>query len=404
MKSLGPQIKVAVVGTGPAGLMAADVLCSAGLQVFLFDKKSGPGRKLLIAGSSGLNVTFNASPQKFAEYYGEFSHHMASALELFSPLSWLKFINELGIETFLGTSGRYFVKGLKASNLLRTWMRRLHDKKVETFFKTEVVDFSLNKAGHVQICLRKENENQELNFDAVVFALGGGSYEEKEKPLRWPNIFSKKFLSFEEFTASNVGFEVAWPENFLKEANGLPLKNIVVHSPKGSKQGDLMITGYGLEGTPIYFVGQSGEIFLDLKPDLDEPAILSRIEKSKKNLSPIRQAKKNLNLSPAALALIFHLTPPAEMTNASVLAGRIKCFPVTLGSPRSLEEAISSKGGLSFEELTSDLMVKKFPGIFVAGEMLNWDAPTGGFLIQGCVSQGYSAAQGVLRFLNSKRP
>jgi predicted flavoprotein YhiN len=236
--------------------------------------------------------------------------------------------------------------------------------------------------------------------------LGGASYEPTENPLHWPKIFTTKAIPFTPFTPSNVGYEVGWTPAFLKEAEGLPLKDIVLTTHKGKRQGELVITRYGIEGTPVYFVGTPGPALIDLKPGLTAEAVLGKLKAVKENLSPNRRIKKQLGLSPAAQALVFHLMPRAILEDRSLiqLAHTIKAFPIELLSPRPLEEAISSKGGVSMKALDERLMLKKYPGIFLAGEMLDWDAPTGGFLIQGCVTQGFCAGLGINHYLKSPRP
>ena len=203
-----------------------------------------------------------------------------------------------------------------------------------------------------------------------------------------------------DFKSSNAGFEVDWPEGFLKEAEGQPLKNIILTSPLGTRKGELVVTNYGLEGTPIYAIGKSGKIFLDLKPDFTVSEIASKLgSKTKENLSPLRRIKKHLKLCEASNALLFHFTTTEQRSDLLQMTKLIKHFPIVLKGPRPLDEAISSSGGLSWNELNENFMLKKYPGVFAAGEMLDWDAPTGGFLIQGSVSQGYAAGLGMLEYI-----
>lgn len=364
--------------------MAADVVSARGVPVVMFEKNRVPGRKLLIAGSSGLNITHDCPLEELPGYYGEQAEAMRPILAAFPPSRWLEFVESLGIETFKGTSRRYFVRGLKASKLLRAWMRKLAAQGVEFRYGKVFRDFECLPGG-----VRVEFEDGSCEeFTAVILALGGASYE--KSPPRWPDTFRAKGLHVIPFQAANVGYQVAWPAAFLAEAEGLPLKNIALTTARGTRVGDLMVTRYGLEGTPIYTLGVSGPATLDLKPDLSAEQIYSRLSGSKENLSPLRRVRKSLNLSPAANALLFHL---AKETDLKSLAVSLKAFPLQLGDPQPIQEAISSSGGLDFSELTPNLMLRQFPGVFAAGEMLNWSAPTGGFLIQGCVSQGYVAGR-----------
>jgi uncharacterized flavoprotein (TIGR03862 family) len=369
--------------------MAADGLAQAGHDVTLFEKRKGLSWKLYIAGGSGLNISNSLPLDLFAKHYTGPANHWKTCLEAFGPKDWLQFIEEkLGIGTFLGTSQRYFVETMHAALLVRNWKRRLEELGVMIRLNTLCTDF------------RPMNQGWELlsqdaslgSFDALVFALGGGSYEKAEE-LRWPTMFTTKGISFQPFAPSNTGFEVAWPEAFLKEAEGQPIKNILFRSARGERKGDLVITRYGLEGTPIYFAGVSGLVHLDLKPDLSAEQIIERLQKTRENLSPMRRAQKFLQLSPGSKALLFHMTKAEATREIRTLAHLIKDFPLQLERPRPLSESISSSGGLLWENFDENLMLKSHPGIYCAGEMLDWDAPTGGFLIQACISQGHWISQ-----------
>jgi uncharacterized flavoprotein (TIGR03862 family) len=393
-------IRVGVVGTGPAGLMAADVLASKGVPVTLFEKRKGIGRKLLIAGSSGLNITNDLPLDEFVSHYTGSAGLWKRLIGRFTPADWIRFIEEMGIPTFKGTSGRYFVEDMKASRFLKAWRERLESQGVEFVLGREVSDFDFGKSG---VNLRLD-DGSERDFSAVCFALGGGSHEPQETPLRWPVIFRKKGLGFSEFVPSNVGFQVAWTEEFLKEAEGHPIKGVVLSSPRGKRQGEVVITRYGMEGTPVYFVGQTGRVTLDLKPDLTVEQIASRLAAVRENLSNIRRVKKQLKLDPAALALLFHFSPVEAVQGGDQLriSKIIKAFPLEFLDPRPLSESISSSGGLVTEELDENMMLRKCPGVFAAGEMLDWDVPTGGFLIQGCAAMGRAAGEGILRNFSEK--
>ena len=387
---------VAVIGSGPAGLMAAYVVSCAGYPVTIFDKKSGPGKKLLIAGSSGLNITYESPLEEFAEHY-ESARNFLETLRAFPPEKWLEFIHQLGIETFKGTSRRYFVEGMKASHLLKLWTAALVKNGAEIVLGRECTDFEVLDS-KVRIAF---SDGEPFDAQAVCFCLGGGSYEPKEIPLRWPDLFIKKKIKFVPFESSNVGFQVDWPEKFLQEAEGLPLKNIVLTSSKASRSGDAVITRYGIEGTPVYFAGTFGTVRIDLKPDLSAEQVLEKLRSVRENMSSIRRAKKTLKLCPAALALLFHLSP--ELQELPEFAASIKNFPLLLKEKQPLTEAISSSGGLDWSELDAGFGLKNYPGVFAAGEMLNWDAPTGGFWIQGCVSQGFVAGQEIVKYLGKMR-
>jgi uncharacterized flavoprotein (TIGR03862 family) len=356
--------------------MAASCLCARGHAVTLYERRPGLGRKLLIAGSSGLNITHEMPLEEFArQYSGSFGpDRMRPALEAFGPRDWIRFIEGLGIGTFKGTSRRYFVQGMKAAELLKAWTETLCAKIVTP-------------------SLLRFDGDLFRQFDATCLALGGGSYE--ETPPAWPDDFRALGIRVEPFAPSNSGYGVAWPAGFLAECEGRPLKNVALTTARGSRRGELMITRYGIEGTPVYAIGTTGPVRVDLKPDLELAEIERRMAASKENLSPLRRIKRFVKPSDEALALLFHGAPPEAQANGSRLARLLKAFPLDLLGPRPLAEAISSSGGVHADEIDERLMLRKLPGVFVAGEMIDWDAPTGGFLIQGCVSTGALAAAGI---------
>ncbi len=400
------RARFAVVGSGPAALMAAEVLAagSAGREgaVTVFEKRKAPGRKLLVAGSSGLNITYDApSLEEFVAFYGESGPRLRPMLQAFGPADWRRFIEGiLGIRTFKGTSRRWFVEaeGMKAAGLLKAWVNHLRALGVAFEFDRELTDFetnpmSLDAEGGTLLTFANGTQ---WRGDRAVLALGGGSWEPSEKPLRWPAIFKNRGISFRDFEPSNVGYQVTWPEGLVREADRKPIKNARLRTARGERGGELLITSYGLEGTPVYFAGCSGPARLDLKPDLDEAALLERLQGGKENLSPIRRVQKLAGLCEASRALMFHLTPESERGDLRALAHRIKNFPLELGAAQPLDEAISSAGGILWSELDSDLALVRAPSVHLAGEMVDWDAPTGGFLIQACVAQGAWAGKRAL--------
>lgn len=384
---------VAIIGSGPAALMLASTIADF-CEVKIFEKRPGPSRKLLIAGSSGLNISYDCPLNKFHEYYREGSSFLKPILEKFTRDDWFSFLKNLGIEVFLGSSKKYFVEGLSGAPLVKAWTEDLKKRNVQFFYQKELKDFEKKKN---QFILSFSDGTLETG-DALCLCLGGGSYE--EEIFTWPETLRSKGINVEDFKPSNMGFHVNFSETFLKEVEGESFKKIILTSSKGSKQGYLTITHYGLEGPPLYYFGELGTIHLDLKPDLSEEEILKRLEKSKENFSPMRRVQKYLNLDKASLALVFHVTPEEIKKDLKKLISRIKHFPIELVKERPLEEAISSKGGVDFYELDEFLMVKKIKGLFCAGEMINWDAPTGGFLIQACVSEGYVVGLGVKNLLS----
>lgn len=383
------SLRVAIVGTGPAGLMAAEVLSAQGFSLTLFEQRKGPSWKLYIAGSSGLNISNSLPLAAMLSHYTGPTPIWKTILEAFGPQEWLRFIeSELGLGTFLGTSQRYFVETMHAAALIRVWRRRLEQRGVSFCFDHSCTGLEASEEGW-----RLSFSGQPAqDFAAVGFALGGASYE-KSTPS-WPEIFLARGAQFNPFASSNAGYELAWPEALVQEAEGKPLKNIELSNARGKKRGDLILTAYGLEGTPIYFLGSRGAATLDLKPDLSLATVEAKLQrKTRENFSLLRRAPKALNLSPGAQALLFHLLPEPARRDPRLFAQHIKALPLELLRPRPLSESISSSGGVSWDSVTANLMLQNHPGIFLAGEMLDWDAPTGGFLIQACVSQGHWIGQ-----------
>jgi len=391
-------ISIAIVGSGPAGLMAATQLALSNqhtrLKIDLYEKRAGFGRKLLIAGSSGLNISHEHSLKDFSDHYeGWTADFWQKLLENFGPEEWIQFIEKkLGMETFLGTSQRYFVKEMKASNLLKLWIQFLESKGVTFHSNHELSDFSVENS-KVRLTFNKDQQKSTVVNHAALF-LGGGSWE-KEEPS-WVNLFRNKHISMIPFEPSNVGYEVEWNEKLLQECEGKPLKKIELHTRRGHKLGELVITRYGIEGTPVYFCGTSGPAHLDLKPDLTSAQVLEKLSKVKENLSPMRRVKRVLGLCEAAESLLFHHAPAEAKTDLPKMVEAIKRFPLDLKSPRPLMESISSRGGIALSEVSPSFELVKFPNIRCGGEMLDWDAPTGGFLIQACVSQGAAVARSLL--------
>lgn len=392
--------EIAIVGSGPAGLMAADYLATKGYKVVIFEKRGGIGRKLYIAGASGLNITNSAPLDEFASVYISNKPDLwTKVIRDFPPQAWIQFIEEkLEETTFLGTSGRYFVKSMTAAKLVKNWKKRLVSLGVTFKTSYDVVDLkpSTNlKSREISIYF---NDHEPYQADAIVLALGGGSYED-DLPLTWPDMLRSHQIEVSNFEPSNSGWHVNLPKEFFDEAAGQPLKNINFQSSRGAKLGDLVVTSYGLEGTPVYFLGEVGRAILDLKPDLTEDQVLSRLRKVKENFSPIKRVKKTLKLCQASEVLIYYFTKDHPELSLENLAKLIKNFPIELLSPRPLNESISSSGGVNLDEVSDDFMLHRLPGVFVAGEMLDFDAPTGGYLIQGCISTAVAMCQGVEKYL-----
>lgn len=386
--------RIAIVGGGPAGLFAAETAAHAGATVTLFDAKPSVGRKFLVAGRGGLNLTHAEPLELFISRYrgGPWNELIAG----FDPEALRAWARQLGVETFAASTGRVYPKELQGAQLLRRWVQRLRGLGVE---------FALH---HRWETLRP-GEPLELGFpagsyqaDAVVFALGGGSWPQTGSDGSWTNAFTRLGISVAPLRPANCGWEVAWPAPVLAAAEGLPLKNIAASAGDQRIEGELMITRYGLEGGPVYALGpvlrsmEKPLLRIDLKPSSNVEQLAKKLEGN-----PAR-APGSWRLAPAASALLQHYGG-AQLNSCSELAALAKGLPVPLTRPRPIAEAISSAGGVAWEELDPMLMLRKLPGVFVAGEMVDWEAPTGGYLLQGCFASGKQAALGAIEWIRKIR-
>lgn len=375
--------KIAIVGTGPAALMAATKLDPRLFEIHLFERRKSPGWKLLVAGSSGLNVTHGGEEKELHLFYRNRQKEMKVCLEHFTRSQWLHELESLGEAPYLGSSNRYLIANEKAAALLKRWVHTLEAAGAKFHFEAELegIDFSRHALLFQGI--------GKVAFDAILFAMGGPSWEKVPSP--WPKLFSN--FEFHPFEPSNAGYSISASPAFFEASHGLPIKGLRLTTSQGSKVGECMITRYGLEGTPIYTVGCPGVATLDLKPDLTEERLASRIG----NKAELFLARSKLSKGAEAMAKEF--LPNVANASPQAFAQNLKNLKISLLKPQPLTESISAKGGISWDELDENLMLKKAKGFFCAGEMVDWDAPTGGFLLQGSVSMGAVAANGIKQYL-----
>jgi hypothetical protein len=400
------KTRVAVVGCGPAGLMAATVLSEAGFAVDMFDAKGSAGRKFLVAGRGGLNLTHSEQAETFAGRYGNHAEIFKKLLAGFSPGHLRAWLLGLGVATFVGTSGRVFPKEANASDILKIWLAALDRRGVAFHYHHRWQGFAESGS---PLFLAENDLLFEFPAKGVILALGGASWPQTGSDGRWAPLVAAKGVHLTPFRPANCGVGVAWSDYFRSRFSGKPLKNLLLRCGEQQAVGDVMITTHGLEGGPVYALGgvirdrlekkNPVPLFLDLKRDLPQERLLEKLAQPRGKESLANFLRKAIHLTGPAYSLLREICSPEELENPALLAGKIKNLPVPINNTRPLAEAISSAGGIAFAELNTDLMLRKLPGVFVAGEMLDWEAPTGGYLLQGAFTTGYQAAQGLLKWL-----
>ncbi len=384
---------VLVIGGGPAGLHAADVASAAGARVVVCDAQHSIGRKFLVAGRGGLNLTHGEPVEHFPARYVDEPERWRDLLRDFGPAELRAWAADLGVETYVGTSGRVFPRGQKAAGLLRAWVRRSREKGVEFRTGSRLLNFA-RQENKWSVEFKTASDGFSVPADSVVLALGGASWPETGSDGAWPEILAAHGVDITPWRPANCGWEVDWPEELLARAEGLPLKNLTVRAGEESVSGELLVTRHGLEGGAIYRLGRTlrslGKpcLAVDFKPQLTVEAMRERIV----NLSTADEWFRAWKLSIAAIALLETMAPNDSHDRELAIA-RVKNFTVALRGPRPIAEAISSAGGVSWSELDETLMLRKLPGIFVAGEMIDWEAPTGGYLLQGCFATATRAGR-----------
>lgn len=386
---------ISIIGGGPAGLRAAEVAAEAGCRVHLFDAMPSVGRKFLIAGKSGLNLTNAQLFPAFIEEYRSHSFeptHWQEILEHFDNQALRHWAASLGIETFVASSGKVFPRPMKAAPLLRRWISKLRALGVHFHMRHRWIDLTLESSG-LNLHFQTPGGKHEHHADTCILALGGASWPKSGSNAQWVRILEKFDIELYPFEAANCGWETSWHPAVLDAAEGTPLKNIIASAGGKSLAGELMLTRYGLEGGPIYHLGNAlrqqsqPSISIDLKPTFTHDELVRKMSTAKRQL--LREAKIRWRLSAAALAILEH---QKSWNSVEELATHTKNLTIELKAPRPIEEAISSAGGVPFAEVDRSLMLHKLPEVYLAGEMLDWEAPTGGYLLQACFATGSWAA------------
>lgn len=397
-----------VVGGGPAGLMAAETLAAAGVAVDLYEAMPGPGRKLLMAGRGGLNLTHSEDWPRFRTRYGAAPRRLIAALDAFDATALRAWAAGLGIETFVGSSGRVFPVGLKASPLLRAWLDRLGRQGVRIHVRHRWTGFD----GAGRCILTTSSGAVRASAPVVILALGGASWPRLGSDGAWAPALAGQGVALAPFRPANCGVAIAWSAPFRERWSGTPLKTITAAFGAQTVPGDAMVTRYGLEGGPIYGLGAGlrdaatapggGELRLDLRPGLSLVGLAERLSVARRGASLGNFLRKAAGLPPVAIALLREAAGPEVPTAPGALAQLIKHLPLGVFGTAPLDRAISTAGGVRFEALDDDFMSTALPGCYLAGEMLDWDAPTGGYLLQACFATGRRAALGALHRLNLK--
>ena len=400
---------VAVIGAGPAGLMASEVMVRGGLDVVVYDAMSTPGRKFLMAGRGGLNLTHSEPLDQFLPRYREAQAWLAEPLRLLSPDGLRAWAAELGEPTFVGSSGRVFPRSFKASPLLRAWLQRLDGEGVRLALRHRWRGWD----GEGRLCFETPEGSSAVSVRAVVLALGGASWPRLGSNGAWTEILSRSNVAIAPLRPANCGFTIAWSEVFRGRFAGFALKGIALAFGSEVIRGEAVITGSGIEGGAVYAlsaplreeIAASGTAVMKiaLRGDLSPDEVLSRLSVPRGRQSLANFLRKRLALSPVKIGLLFEAAQVSGVRLGALtvaqLAGLISAVPVTLNGVGPLERAISSAGGIRLNELDDRLMIRRLDGVFAAGEMLDWEAPTGGYLLQASFATGAAAGRGVLDWL-----
>jgi uncharacterized flavoprotein (TIGR03862 family) len=410
---MSSKIKTAVIGAGPAGLMAAEVLAQGGASVTVYDAMASVGRKFLLAGRGGLNLTHSEPLPEFLARYGSAILQLAPAIEAFPPQALRRWSEALGQPTFVGSSGRVFPEAFKASPLLRAWLRRLDSIGVRFALRHRWSGWDSD--GHLSFVT--PDGPRTVDARATVLALGGASWPRLGSDGGWVETLAAKGVAILPLRAANCGFTVAWSEIFRDRFEGQPLKGAAFSFSAHIQRGEAVMTRSGIEGGAIYALSadlraaiiDSGEatLHIALRPDLDKNDLVARLSAPRGKQSFSNWLRKAAQLSSVGIGLLQEAAvvsgTPLPSLSPAALAGLINAVPLKLDGVAPIARAISTAGGISFDELDAGFMIRRLPGVFAAGEMLDWEAPTGGYLLQASFATGAAAGRGVLKYLDPRK-
>jgi uncharacterized flavoprotein (TIGR03862 family) len=404
--------EIAIVGGGPAGLMAAEVLAAAGRAVAVFDAMPSVGRKFLLAGVGGMNITHSEARDAFLTRYYERRPQLEPIIDAFDAAALREWVHGLGVETFVGSSGRVFPREMKAAPLLRAWLTRLRNLDVN--FNPRHRWLGWNEDGALRFA-SPEGERT-INADATLLALGGASWARLGSDGAWVPLLAGRGVDIAPLVAANSGFELVWSTHFRERFAGQPLKSVTLSfvgadGVRHARTGECLVTEHGLEGSLVYALSAPlrstllaqgcVRISLDLAPGRDAARVFSEVSHPRGARSLASHLQSRVGLNNMRTALLREALSREQMDDVRLLAETIKALPLTLTGTRPIDEAISTAGGVRFEALDANLMLRALPGVFCAGEMLDWEAPTGGYLLTACFATGRAAAGGMLDWLGS---
>ncbi|WP_353155813.1 TIGR03862 family flavoprotein [Herminiimonas fonticola] len=406
---------VAVIGGGPAGLMAAEVLIAHGVAVDLYDAMPSVGRKFLLAGKGGMNLTHSEASAAFLSRYGSRAPQIAPMLQAFGPDALRAWVHELGISTFVGSSGRVFPTDMKAAPLLRAWLKRLRDAGVRFHMRHRWLGW--DEAGNLRFAT--PDGEHKAQSDATILALGGGSWARLGSDGAWLPLLAQHGIAAAPLKPANCGFDIGWSAHFQERFAGQPVKAVVASCVAADgieykRQGEFVVTGTGIEGSLIYamsahlreqIIRQGNAILtLDLAPGKTFERVLDEVSQPRGARSMASHLQSKVGIAGVKAGLLREVVAKEDYAHPHKLAQAIKALPLQLLATRPLDEAISSAGGVLFETLDEQLMAPAMPGVFCAGEMLDWEAPTGGYLLSACFASGRSAGLGAAAWLQAKDP
>jgi uncharacterized flavoprotein (TIGR03862 family) len=399
-----------IIGGGPAGLMAAEVLARNGVAVTVHEHMPSVGRKLLLAGRGGLNITHSESLDSMLARYGDAAASIGPAIRTFGPCDLRSWCADLGEKTFVGSSGRVFPASFRATPLLRAWLARLERLGVAIELRSRWLGWATTADDDIdsrRLCFSGSGGAiSESTSDATVFALGGASWPRVGSDGGWVDAFRRAGIAVGDLRPANCGVRLEWTEDFAERFAGVPVKNVAITVGESTIRGDAMVTTQGLEGGPVYGLSRDIRTLLDadgrctmlvdLQPDLTARQLTQRLDRRRPKDSIGSSLRRTIGLTPVAVSLLREATGNNLPAASSDLAALIKAAPLTTTATMPITRAISTAGGVSLDELDESFMIRRFPGTFVAGEMIDWEAPTGGYLLQASFSTAVAAARGAL--------